>query len=903
MFFLAVSNSFATDHTVDLSVNYKTVNFAGKYKKAITVNDQIPAPTLHFKEGDHVTINVYNHLDQETAIHWHGMLLPWQMDGVLGITQQGIQPGKVFHYKFTLHQSGTYWYHAHAGLQEQQGLYGAFIIDPPQHPSYSYTKDHVVVLSDWSNTHPDQILANLKKEGDYYSPNFPLQPSLVKFIHDYRKASISEQNNLIDDYKMMQQMRMSIYDISDVAYDAFLLNGQPKYSPWTALVKIGDVVRLRFIGAGGSTIFHVKMPGTTMQMVHVEGNDVVPYIVSDFRIAPGETYDVLVKIQKNEPYIIYAESIDTVGAAYGALITSPHQLVNYKGVAPFPEPLPVTREMMAMMMGNTTHESSSSNAGMGTLVKTSKLAHAKSMNRSSTSHKMVMDHNAGKYTNHLSMAEQMKMNPNMKMDDNMSMDSSMPLSNQKPTEKSVSPSKKSQRAMTMLVPAPHSMKMNDNNSRNMAAMSDMSGHMNMGGMKISHSMEMSMPTEPSIIGDTMSPPNSAYKTSGTKYQNVTAAVKTNDPSKPVYKVINMELFGYMDRYIWFVNGVPEDKAKPIILEPGKRYRVVFTNTSMMHHPMHIHGHWFILREGKGAYDPLLHTIDVPPGSTMTADLDTDASGQWLFHCHLLYHMMSGMSRVFQYSTLIEITNGEAKPQNIVKQTSFYNRPIVRIDEVRPINPMLVMHPMAHHIGLWLSTFLDIGADPLHNAQRLTYKGLYGSDYNKLELFTNDAEASKGKVEDADIDVFYWHLIDQFWAIKGGANYTYRPANTPYWQPGIGIEGLMPYFIDTDVRGYYYSGSAKIDLELSRDNQITNNFFVRIGIRSILATKSVPQAEIGSGLNQMRYILRPYYRLMPGLNAYAEYEHEQDYGAFKNFQSNAGEATVQNTVTLGLSVLF
>jgi FtsP/CotA-like multicopper oxidase with cupredoxin domain len=267
-------------------VSYKTVSFAGKAIKAIAVNNQIPAPTLHFKEGDHITINVYNHLDQETAIHWHGIILPWQMDGVLGVTQQGIQPGSVFHYQFTPHQSGTYWYHAHAGLQEQQGLYGALIIDPPQHPNYHYTKDYVIVLSDWSNTNPDQILANLKKEGDYYSPDFPLQPSLVKFIHDYRKASLSERNNLIDDYKMMQQMRMSIYDISDVAYDAFLLNGQPKCSPWTAPVKIGDVVRLRFIGAGGSTIFHVKIPGTTMQMVHVEGNDVI-------RGVPSKIYSLI----------------------------------------------------------------------------------------------------------------------------------------------------------------------------------------------------------------------------------------------------------------------------------------------------------------------------------------------------------------------------------------------------------------------------------------------------------------------------------------------------------------------------------------------------------------------------------------------------------------------------------
>ena len=943
----------AADRIVNLVVRYKTVHFAGKSIKAIAVNDQIPAPTLHFKEGDHVAINVYNQLDQETAIHWHGMLVPWQMDGVLGITQQGIPPGGVFHYRFTLYQSGTYWYHAHAGLQEQQGLYGAFLIDPPKHPGYTYTKDYVVVLSDWSNTHPDQILANLKKEGDYYSPRFPLQPSLVKFIHDYRKASTEERQNLIDDYKMMQQMRMSIYDISDVAYDAFLLNGQPKSNPWTAPVKIGDVVRLRFIGAGGSTIFHVKIPGASMQMVHIQGNDVKPYQINDFSIAPGETYDVLVKIQKNDPYIIYAESIDTVGAAYGALVTSPSQIINYNEVSPFPEPLPVTRQMMEVMMGSMNHRSSSMNMSMssnsmGAMKMDSKNSHHVMQK---TMHKMKMNNNKD-HAGQLSMAEQMKMDPDMKMDGDTPTNDSMPIDSQKKLTKSVSTDKKSHDAMLMKSgssstsiqmnrePSHKMNHMSQKEMRNMAtnhpdnsAMSDsmqMSGGMKMDhGMVMNHAMSMSMATEPAIIGDTIATKNSAHPTmkmdtsmpmshtmdmsqhdmssesttSGTKYQDLIAAVKTNDPNKPVDGVIKMELFGYMDRYIWFINGEPEYKAHPIILEPNKRYRFIFTNPSMMRHPMHLHGHWFILRNGHGSYDPLLHTIDVPPGATVTADVDTDASGQWLFHCHLLYHMMTGMSRVFQYSTLLELTKNEVKPQNYVKQTSYYNRPIVRVDEVIPIDPSLVHHPMAHHMGLFSANFLEVGEDPFHNVQRLTFKGLYGKDYDKLELFTNDAEVNKGKVENADIDIFYWHLISQFWAIKGGANYTYRPANTPYWQPGIGIEGLMPYFIDTNVRGYFYSGSVKIDAELSRDTQITNNFFIRAGIRSILASKSVSQAEIGSGMNQMRYIIRPYYRLMPGLNIYTEYEHERDYGSFSNMQIKNGEAAIQNTVTFGLSMLF
>jgi CopA family copper-resistance protein len=821
----SISNALAANRTVDLTVNSKTVNFTGKTRTAIAINDQIPAPTLHFKEGDHITINVHNQLDKETSIHWHGMILPWQMDGVEGITQKPIPPGGVFHYEFTLRQSGTYWYHAHADVQEQEGVYGAFIIDPRHTPSYQYNKDQVIVLSDWSDTPAERIFANLKKEGDYYSPRFPLQPSLMKFIRDYRKANPKEKRALIDDYKMMQEMRMSIYDISDVAYDAYLLNGKTSAHPWTSLVKLGDVVRLRFISAAGSTIYRVKIPDTTMRVVQVQGNDVKPYDVHDFEIAPGETYDVLVKIEKKDPYIIYAESLDTRGAAIGALITdnnqAPVQCISHFGcyvvpvsrsnagmtrsiqkphttqneryavlddkqIKPFPEPLPVSRDMMSNMMPE-------------------------------------MDHAA----------------------------------------------------------------------------------MNMGdGMHAAHDMNMEMPTESTLIGDTISPPGSFNAiTTGTKYQNLKAAVQTNDPKKPVDGIIRMELFGYMDRFIWFINGVPEYKAKPISIQEGKRYRIIFTNTSMMRHPMHIHGHWFILRNGHGVYDPLLHTIEMAPGATAVADFDADASGQWFFHCHHIYHMQSGMARVFQYQTIIGVSKGEIKPQHEISHEPYANRPIVRVDEESPIDPSLIHHPMAHAPGRFRATFLDVGYDPFNNIQKVTFNTLMGSDYHKLQLYIEDAEMNEGKIDNADIDVFYWHVLNQFWSIKGGVNYYYRPAEKPYWQPGIGIEGLMPYFIAVNLRSYYHNGAGKLDLDLSRDTQITNNFFIRTGVRGIAATKTVDADEVGSGLNQIRYIVRPYYRLKPGLSAFFEYEHESAYGTYAHLLRHDGESTSRNSYTVGLSFLF
>lgn len=875
---------FAAERVVNLVVEYKIVYFAGKPKKAISVNGQIPAPSLHFKQGDHVTIHVHNHLTEETAIHWHGILVPWQMDGVSGISQKGIPPGGVFHYQFTLEQSGTYWYHAHAGLQEQQGLYGAFLIDPPKESLYHYTKDYVVVLSDWSNTNGEQILKNLKKQGDYYAPEFPLQPSLAKFLHDYRKASREGRKQLWEDYMGMQQSRMNIYDLSDVAYDAFLLNGHAPNQPWTAPVKVGDMVRLRFIGAGGSTIFNVKIPDTKMQVIHVEGNDVQPYFVDSFAIAPGETYDVLVKIKANKPYIIYAESRDTLGAAVGALTTSPHQFVNYKEIKPFPEPQTASREMMSMMMENMNQGN----------LPDSKVNQTHTMHRK-THPAMKMDDNHKEHAQSQMVPTSMAMGSSMQMKHDVSrmgmnhqkMDMNKPFRKARDSMEHISHSSSNKFKMKNSM---HSM-------QGKSPKEKPSSHVN-------HSMKMNMPTEPGIIGDRFYPATSYYATTmGTKYQDMVAAIPTNDPEIPVSQVIKMELFGYMERFIWFINGVPEYNAHPVELKPGKRYRFVFTNNSMMHHPMHIHGHWFILRKGQGEYDPLLHTIDVPPGATITADVETDASGQWFFHCHMLYHMMTGMSRTFQYSTLIKIAKGEAKPQDIEKQTAYHNRPIVRVDEIKPIDKTLVKHPMGHPAGVWLASFIDIGADPFNNAQRLTYKGLYGPDYHKLELYINDAEVFKGTLENADIDIFYWHLVSQFWAIKGGVNYFNKPAATPYWQPGIGIEGVMPYFIDTNARVYFYGGSIKLDLELSRDTQLTNNFLVRTGVRTLVASKTVKNAAIGSGLNQMRYIARPYYRLAPGFNVFVEYENERDYGTFRTIEKALGEQTTLNTVTLGLSIIL
>lgn len=880
--------ALASTQTVNLLVTYKTMNLAGKSVQAIVVNNQLPGPTLHFKEGDHVTINVTNHLDKGTSIHWHGLIVPWNMDGVEGVSQAPIPPGGVFHYQFTLKQSGTYWYHAHTGFQEQQGLYGAIIIDPLHSVTPHYTKDYVIVLSDWSNTRPEQIYANLKKEGDYYSPNFPLQPSLSRFLHDYRQADPKARQELLMDYKMMQQMRMSFYDFSDVAYDAFLLNGRPKNSPWTAPVKVGDVVRLRFIDAGASTIFHIKIPGATMQVIQVQGHSVVPYTVNDFTLASGETLDVLVKIVKDKPALIYAESSDTLGATVGGLLTHPQQKIDYQTITPFPTPAPIN---MMGSMDMTGMASGSSSMNM-------------EMHSESSSMKPVTSNKKAMATMHSHHAMSSMNGDKMSM---AGMDHSSPSMNMH-----------NETSQSAVKPAPQPMQMNaSSHTMSMGSMSmnhDMSA-MAMDEMKMPASVpatktnaaptSMSMNTSISMDHSKMMnmPTSSEPMTDSVKYTNLKELYRTNDPNKP-YQVIHMKLSGYMDRYIWFINDVPESKAKPILIEPGKRYRLIFVNKSMMHHPMHIHGHWFILRNGHGAYDPLLHTLDIAPGETVVADFDADASGQWIFHCHFLYHMMAGMTRVFRYTSFPEdVAKVEAQP----KQTSKMDSP-ASTGTVNPpaeyITPQIIHHPMGEMPGLFRASYLDAGFDPFSTIQQITFKSLFGGDNNKLELFTNEAEIQKGTIENADMDFFYWHLISEFWAIKGGVNYFYRPtSSTPYWQPGIGLEGLMPFFIDTNIRTYFHQGSIKLDAELSRDTQITDKFFIRGGIRSILATKTVAADQIGSGLNEIELVIRPYYQLNPAMALFTEFEHTQYYGPLVGIRQNAGESTNENILTFGVSLLF
>ncbi|OED51040.1 hypothetical protein ACH42_00005 [Endozoicomonas sp. (ex Bugula neritina AB1)] len=282
--------SFAAEAaTYHLTIEEKPVNFSGQPAKAIAINQQIPGPELRFQEGEHVVIKVTNRLKEETSLHWHGLITPYQMDGVPGISFNGIKPGETFTYRFPLKQNGTYWYHSHSGLQEQSGVYGSLIIEPKKKDPFEFDRDYTVLLSDWTNEDPNQVFKNLKSDGDYY-----------------KKGETAKGG-----YQP---------DLSDVTGYTFLMNGTPPVKNWQALFKPGEKVRLRLINAASSTYFDFRIPGLTMTVVQKDGQNITPVKVEQIHIANAETFDVIVEPLANA-YTLFAEAVDRTGYARGTLTT------------------------------------------------------------------------------------------------------------------------------------------------------------------------------------------------------------------------------------------------------------------------------------------------------------------------------------------------------------------------------------------------------------------------------------------------------------------------------------------------------------------------------------------------------------------------------------------------------
>jgi CopA family copper-resistance protein len=317
--------------TYDLVIDRTDVQIEGQTRRVFSIHGQIAGPTLRWKEGEEVTINVINRLKEETSIHWHGVLVPPRMDGVPMVNFDGIRPGETFTYRFTVRQAGTYWYHSHSGGQEQEGFYAPIVIEPAKGERYRVARDYVVMLSDHHPMSPSTILRKLKQDPGYFNDRRRTLPGLLR---DLSAAKTTEERQaIVSDRLMWGEMRMDPTDLADVTGYTFLVNGRGPTDNWTGLFEPAEKVRLRFINGSAMTIFDARIPGLRLRVVQADGNDVEPVDVDEFRIGVGETYDVIVEPREDRAYTIEAQSIDRRGFARATLAPRP-------GMA---GPLPVLR--------------------------------------------------------------------------------------------------------------------------------------------------------------------------------------------------------------------------------------------------------------------------------------------------------------------------------------------------------------------------------------------------------------------------------------------------------------------------------------------------------------------------------------------------------------------------------
>jgi FtsP/CotA-like multicopper oxidase with cupredoxin domain len=526
-----------------LYISDTVVNYMGRQRPALAINGSIPAPALTFTEGDTAVIYVHNTTKKQTSIHWHGLILPNQYDGVPYLTTQPIAPGTTHLFNFPLVQHGTYWYHSHTGTQQQSGLYGAFVIRKRPMPMDGmagsmqkeslYNKEYTMLISDWTDEKPYEVDRSLHNATDWYAIKKGSTQNYAEAIKEgYFKTKITNE------WKRMMAM-----DVSDVAYDRFFINGQ--VNNIVADAKPGDKVKLHIVNGSSSTYFWLQYAGGKITVAANDGIDVAPVEADRMIIAVAETYDIIVTIPSDGQYELRATSEDRTKT------TSLWLGTGKKMLAPI---LPRLNYFEGMKMMN----------GM------------------------------------------MKMNGDMD-------DMGMQMTNQQ-------------------------MDMNTVMYPEITGQGQMNGET---GGDTAGAMSMNMPQSAGLVT--------------LNYGMLQSPVKTNLPAAP-FKELHFNLTGNMNRYVWSINNKTVSESDNILIKKGENVRIILYNGTMMRHPMHLHGHFFRVLNGKGDYSPLKNTLDIMPMETDTLEFAATESGDWFFHCHILYHMMSGMGRIFEYE------NSPANPE-------------------------------------------------------------------------------------------------------------------------------------------------------------------------------------------------------------------------------------------------
>ena len=616
---------------LDLTIGEIPFNVTGRQRVATTVNGSVPAPTLRMREGDTVTINVTNRMREPTSIHWHGILLPGNMDGVPGLSFRGIMPGETFTYQFPIKQGGTYWYHSHSGMQEQTGMYGALILVPKDNEPYTYDRDYVVVLSDWTDEDPMAIVANLKQQPDYY--NFQ-QRTLGTFFQDVRRVGFGAA---LQDRLTWGQMRMSPTDIQDVtgATYTYLINGQPPAANWTALFNPGERVRLRFINSSAMSTFDVCIPGLPLTVVAADGNDVEPVNVAEFRIGVAETYDVIVE-PRDAAFTIFAQSQDRSGYARATLAP------RLGMTAPIPPLSPRPLRTMADMGTGAHHGALGATAVPGMagpsmpqpgaapdhaahLAAGAPPAMSMSGAAASTDHAAHIAASAADHAAHgaaASGASAMRAPP--------AMDHSM--------HGGTAP-------MSPGAPADHA-------AHAAAGASTTTSGVGSAAANATGVDPRTLPGQVNVDNVATQPmnrlgePGTGLEDNGRRVLVYTdlRALKPDPDTRPPERDIEFHLTGNMERWVWGFDGKKFSEAGPVRIRLGERVRFVLINNTMMEHPIHLHGFLFSIENGQEGRFPLKHTVNVKPGERMSFVFTADTPAHWAFHCHLLYHMEMGMFR-------------------------------------------------------------------------------------------------------------------------------------------------------------------------------------------------------------------------------------------------------------------
>lgn len=547
LFMLSLSVWAQETVSYTLIVKDSVVNLAGKNKKILTLNGQFPMPPLEFTEGDQAEITVINKSSESTALHWHGVHVPNHQDGVPFLTQNPIRPGETYTYKFPIKQHGTHWYHSHSGFQEQNGMYGMFIMhkkkeDPTWRPGIDDLPTLPVILSEWTSLNPKNIQRMLHYGTDWFEIQ---KGSTQSYSEAIEKGHF--KTKIKNEWK-----RMNAMDVSDVYYEQFLTNGKPEQN--YPDFKAGDRIRLRIANGSSSSYFWLRYAGGTITVVANDGNDVEPVVVDRLLIAVAETYDIVVTLpENNHSYELSATSEDRSGST-------------------------------SLFLGEGTKER---------LAPLPKLDYFKGMER---------------------MNEMMKMNGDMH---NMEMEMSFQTMDMN----------------TVMYPEIHK--------------SEHHGHQQEDS---SGAMEMQDEHSPHHTPEAGNPVT-------LNYGQLKSPTPTDFPEDRKVKEVYLELSGNMNRYVWSMNNKILSEVDKIKVKKGEILRLTLYNNSMMRHPMHLHGYDFRILNGQGDYAPLKTVLDIMPMEKDTLEFAANEEGDWFFHCHILYHMMGGMNRVFDVG---EYKNPEIK---------------------------------------------------------------------------------------------------------------------------------------------------------------------------------------------------------------------------------------------------